>query len=137
MKLIIEKTGVNHVFYSENFQCFPGSALSVAIGQGNLKAVELLLKSGADPDIYSHYSYMEYYLYYDEESLAHQMGFKESALHLAVETDQKDVVEMLLKHGADVNVKDVDDKIPLQRAIEAGHGTIAEILKSADEECVN
>ena len=65
------------------------------------------------------------------------MGFKESALHLAVETDQKDVVEMLLKHGADVNVKDVNDKIPLQRAIEAGHGTMAEILKSADEEGVN
>jgi ankyrin repeat protein len=47
------------------------------------------------------------------------------------------VVELLLKHGADVNVKDVDDKIPLQRAIEAGYGTIVEILKSADEECVN
>jgi ankyrin repeat protein len=131
MKLIIEKTGVNHVFYSENVQCFPGSDLSVAIGQGNLEAVELLLKSGADPDIFSHFKT------YNEEELAHQTGFKESALHLAVGTGQKDVVELLLKHGADVNVKDVDDKIPLQSAIEAGHDTIAEILKSADEECVN
>jgi len=138
MKLIIEKTGVNHVFYSENFRCFPGSALSVAIGQGNLEAVELLLKSGADPDIFSHYSYIsQFYGPTEEEELAYQTGFKESALHLAVGIGQKDVVELLLKHGADVNVKDVDDKIPLQSAIEAGHDTIAEILKSADEECVN
>lgn len=129
MKLIIEKTGVNDVFYSENFRCFPGSALSVAIRQGNLEAVELLLKSGADPDVFSHFKT------YNEEELAHQTGFKESALHLA--GAHRDVVEMLLKHGADVNVKDVDDKIPLQRAIEAGYGTIVEILKSADEECVN
>ena len=123
------------MFYSDEFYCFPGSALSVAIGQGNLKAVELLLKSGADPDIYSHFSYMEFYGEEDEESLGEfYTGFKESALHLAVGTDQKDVVEMLLKHGADVNVKDVDDKIPLQRAIEAGYGTIAEILKSGAKE---
>ena len=43
---------------------------------------------------------------------------------------QKDVVETLLKAGANINIKDKDGKTALDYAKEKGFTKIAEILKS-------
>ena len=42
---------------------------------------------------------------------------------------QKDVVELLLKGGADVNAIDEDGRTPLMRASRYGHKDVVELLK--------
>lgn len=52
-------------------------------------------------------------------------------LHAAAETGRKDVVELLLAHGADVNVKDLHGETPLHKAVCGGHGQAVESLLAA------
>lgn len=50
-------------------------------------------------------------------------------LHWAVETGNKDIVELLMSNGANMNVKDNLGKTPLAIAEERKHKEIAELLR--------
>ena len=49
-------------------------------------------------------------------------------LHYAAIKGHKEVVELLIAAGADVNAKDIDEWTPLHRAADAGHKEVAELL---------
>jgi len=56
------------------------------------------------------------------------------ALHYAATSGHKEVAELLITKGADVNAKNADSNTPLHSAIRAGHKDVAELLiaKGAD-----
>ena len=68
-----------------------------SIISGNLKASEILLTNGADPNI--------------------QCSMNETALYQAVDMEKIDHVKLLLKHGADPNISQIDGLSPLHLAV--------------------
>ena len=81
----------------------------VAAREGNLEEIRRLLKSGTDVNITSEY-----------------LG--RTALHWAVQSKHKDVVELLISSGASIDVKAKDNRTPLHFAAEHGPKDIAELL---------
>lgn len=59
---------------------------------------------------------------------------EKTSLHIAAAHDRDDIVEMLLKHGADVNAKSDGGWTPLHNACEKGSEKIARLLLSAGAE---
>ena len=68
-----------------------------SIISGNLKASEVLLNNGADPNI--------------------QCSMNETALYQAVDMEKIDHVKLLLKHGADPNISQIDGLSSLHIAV--------------------
>ena len=68
-----------------------------SIISGNLRASEVLLSNGADPNI--------------------QCSMNETALYQAVDMEKIDHVKLLLKHGADPNISQIDGLSPLHLAV--------------------
>jgi ankyrin repeat protein len=60
-------------------------------------------------------------------------GAWQTPLHLAAEAEEggKDVVELLIAKGADIEVRDKDGKTALQLAVGHNHNAAAEILRKA------
>jgi len=58
-------------------------------------------------------------------------------LHLAVNNDNFNIVEVLITNGADVNAKDLDDWTPLQIAAQNGYVDITEILTECHDSIVD
>ena len=50
-------------------------------------------------------------------------------MHYAAHGGQKEIAELLIDAGADVNAKDDDGTTPLDRAIQLGHPEIADLLR--------
>jgi ankyrin repeat protein len=55
-------------------------------------------------------------------------------LHLAVNNDNFNIVEVLITNGADVNAKDLDDWTPLQIAAQNGYVDITDILSECHDD---
>lgn len=81
-----------------------------AADNGELKTVESLLKEGASPDA---------------------MGPNSGALHCAAFKGHKEVVALLLQHGAKTDLADHQHFYPLQLAASKGHKDICELLIKA------
>ncbi|XP_025055158.1 BRCA1-associated RING domain protein 1 isoform X2 [Alligator sinensis] len=82
--------------------------LHIASIKGDLTAVELLLKNGADPNVKDHAGW--------------------TPLHEACNHGHKEVVELLLQHGALVNTTGYHNDSPLHDAAKNGHVSIVELL---------
>ncbi|WP_159448039.1 ankyrin repeat domain-containing protein [Papillibacter cinnamivorans] len=97
------------------------SPLLAAIGAGNLKTVKLLIASGADADgkrkdgslLYSACSGGQYeiakYLIDQGANVNLASTKADSALTAAILSGHMDIVELLVKHGADIALKGNDD----------------------------
>lgn len=81
--------------------------LEVAVDSGNLAMVELLLKS---------------------EAVRVPSGFMNAALILAVARGEREMTELLLERGADVNVKGSLGQTPLHRAVDSENVGLARLL---------
>ncbi len=114
------------------------SVLGEAVARGDAEAVRLLIAGGADvngkdvqgmpPLRYArHWSKDAVKLLLAKGANPHE-GF---LLHYFVDADEKDVLEVCLAHGADVNARNLAGETPLDVAIALGEGReeIAELLK--------
>ena len=54
--------------------------------------------------------------------------FLQTALHRAAQQGNKEVVEVLLAHGADLRAQDRSGKTPFDLAVAAGHQSVAQLL---------
>jgi len=86
-----------------------GTALHVAIAQGDESLVGLLIGYGADLEAQSELN-----------------GAR--ALHLAADFDERSIVGLLLDHGADIEARDGELRTPLHRAAEAGFNDLVALL---------
>jgi len=80
-----------------------------AAAAGHVKIVDLLLKSGADPNV------------------REQGGY--TPLHAAAQNGDLEMIRILIYGGADLDVKSQDGKTPLELASEADHTEAAKILQ--------
>lgn len=113
--------------YTKEDEQFLGPPLGYAIRSGKLADAECLLKSGVSPNAYDH------------------MG--ESPLRVAITANNPDMVALLLKYGAMVNLPSKDlqtpdgcgNEKPMDVAQEVGNPKIIALLKGAETagECTN
>ena len=85
--------------------CGPSVDIYEAVSKGNIEAVKQHIAVGTDVD---------------------------SALRGAVKYGQKEIAELLIANGADVNAKGRDGRTPLHDAAYKGHKEIAELLIAND-----
>jgi len=83
------------------------SPLRAAIQSGNLSLVQYLLSNGADPN---------------------QMTQWGTALHLAASLGAKEILDEILRHGADLEALDSFGRTPLVHAVVEGRTDIVEVL---------
>ena len=92
--------------------------LAVAVQNDLVDMVELLLKSGADPN-------------------RKDTGFGRTALHTAVLSGNREMVDALVAGGASVNATDSAGRTPLELAARYGHKSIAQALKAKGSKAEN
>lgn len=97
------------------------NALVVAAERGQLDVVKFLVELGEELEI-------------DEMGVEHPTDPREtedmgSALHKAATEGHKGIVELLLEHGADINLKDVQGRTPLTLARDNSRSEIADLLQ--------
>jgi len=105
--------------------------LMVAAGKGHRDIVELLITNGAEINAKDSLNDDEI-----AERIAAMVGailpeggaVEKTALHLAAVGGHKEVVELLIANGADVNVMDAAGQTPLYYAVSRGHKESTELL---------
>lgn len=88
-----------------------GSSLRIAAKNDDTAIVGMLLDRGADPD-----------------SVDRTTGH--SALHVASEVGALSAATVLVNSGAEVRLRDKQDRQPLDLALQGGHEAIAELLRT-------
>jgi ankyrin repeat protein len=86
------------------------TALGLASFFGHISLVKLLLDKGANPNI------------------ASNNQFKVTPLHSACAISATDIAELLIKHGSDVNVKQMQGITPLHSAAHNGQTKLSKLL---------
>lgn len=131
-KLIEAGANVNAANYEHS------TPLIVACKKGEIRTVTVLIQKGADVN---QASYTEYYkrpegmdaeewnkMKLDENSVGFHREEYETPITAACKNDHVDVAELLIKAGADVNVKKQNYGTPLTLACKNGHLKIVELL---------
>lgn len=138
--LLAKGADVNYHFYSEPVKPYYTSALSLAAENGHRDVVELLLAKGANDD----FSAMMVACRNGHRDIVELMRAKGPTVNTKVmngtnvsmayflqeasERDQKDIVELLLATGADVDAKDHFGGTALIAASSRGRKDIVELL---------
>jgi ankyrin repeat protein len=102
-----------------------GSVLNTRIRErdNDLESIELLLQRGADPNMLTESEDLD-----EEDNVI--ATYKETSLEYAVEISSSiEIIKLLIKYGADVNVKHYDGRSLVDMALDNGDVEIAELLK--------
>ena len=78
--------------------------------------------------MYVEHKYMYMYVYPYSLLLDMLPPIQSTPLHLAAGYNRVGVVEVLIKHGADVHAKDKGGLVPLHNACSYGHYEVSELL---------
>jgi uncharacterized protein len=107
------------------------TALMTAAAQGYLPIVLLLINKGADVNAIEDFSrgIVHILLKGSEAKIAETVQLK-TALIYAVEQERTKVVAELLKSGADLNIADRKNRLPIDIAIQAGYTEIIKLLQN-------
>lgn len=97
---------VNRAGYKNN------PVIDLVVSRSSAEVVELLFQRGAVAN-------------------RHGCIYGATALHQAVARDRKEIVSILLRHGADLTMKDNEGDSPYDFAVAIGRTEIAELLRSA------
>ena len=89
--------------------CGPSVDIWEAAKEGNIEAVKQQLAAGTDVD-------------------AKDDKFGLTLLHMAAANNQNEIAKLLIKEGANVNIKDEDAQTPIHYASVNGHVDIVELL---------
>jgi ankyrin repeat protein len=136
------------------FESQTQKTLHLACQQGNLKAVKRWMNDHEQEELPRDDSLGRYPIHYAAENghaaivdyLANCFGYnvnqktvpslltEKTALHFAVENNLLEVVQVLLKHGADVLETDQNQKTPIEIAKEKGYLEILELLQHHQSE---
>lgn len=102
------KESLNRVFFG--VRCcaneFEYTPLHIAALTQDKKNIKLILKTVKQTGMLKHFV-----------NNTGRTGGRITALHIAVNNDRKDIVKLLLKNGADRNIKDESGRIPLEMAV--------------------
>ena len=85
----------------------------MAVGAGHRRIAELLIKKGADIN-------------------RQEKQSRWAPLHIAVMRGNREIVQSLINHDAEINIKNVAAKTPLHFAKKRGHTDIIELLRKHD-----
>ncbi|MBA8667837.1 ankyrin repeat domain-containing protein [Holosporaceae bacterium 'Namur'] len=130
IKLLINK-GVNINKLSKSGH----TALSVAIESKNEEAVELLLENGADANKKSNNNFG---FYEDDPDLINvNSSINDLVIYtpliIAIDTGLKEVVKLLIKYKADINLKNASNNTPLMHALICRKFEMASLIISCKE----
>ncbi len=98
-----------------------------AAERGHLDVVKLLYERGADVNPAPNWDIVPL-VFERAANIDIYWNWKNTPLHLAAREGHADVVDFLLKHGADVNAQNADGQTPVQCAVEGGHEEAASLL---------
>ncbi|XP_025078559.1 serine/threonine-protein phosphatase 6 regulatory ankyrin repeat subunit B-like isoform X2 [Pomacea canaliculata] len=136
LRQLLEQGANVDQFYEDDQNISSKSILHIACGKGRTECVKILLEAGAMADIRDKWGqtplmYCICVQFLDTagilldhlgasatEIVNNQDRFGKSALHSAAETNNVEAVELLLHHGADVNIQNFDGVTPLMVAAE-------------------
>jgi ankyrin repeat protein len=113
------------------------SVLGEAVARGDAEAARLLISRGADVNLEDelHRVPLQYARRWSKDAVTVLLDKGADVktkflLHWAVDSDEKEVLELFLTHGADVNQKDPAGRTPLDEAVsQLGRDQIVELLK--------
>ena len=110
--MVIEKGGEIDAVGADGSQLPGWTPLHIAVYHRLPELAQLLLEKGADPNL----------------PLTSQSGNERTALNMAVSSGAIQLVELLLKHTADLNARDNNSDTPLVRAMRERNQRIVELL---------
>ena len=98
-----------------------------AAERGHLDVVELLYERGADVNPEPNWDIVPL-VFQRAANIDIYWNWNNTPLHLAAREGHADVVDFLLKYGADVNAQNADGQTPVQCAVEGGYEEVASLL---------
>ncbi len=118
------KKEINILLLKHGGKSGASDSIHVAADLGNIEAVKQHLAAGADVDA----------KFEDNQSTRFWELAGRTPLHYAAEDGHKEIAELLITNGADVNARKADGWSPLHQAAHRGNREIVELLiaKSAD-----
>lgn len=97
--------------------------LHMALGKGNSEIAKVLIEKGVSVNGKVGVSHLHNYCCFQYLYVKDYIGL--TPLHLAVELESEEIVDLLLRKGADINVACLEKETPLHLAIDRSHHAIA------------
>ena len=117
MKSLVARESAPHTLRTEMH-----GAMTTAAGQGHIEIVEFLLHQGANIGLLQSYSL---YMQSRSQMVLWRLA---SPLHAATASRHLNVVTLLVEHGADVDLQDLDETTALHIAVKKNSLEIVELL---------
>jgi len=112
------KKEINILLLKHGGKSGASDSIHVAADLGNIEAVKQHLAAGADVDA----------KFEDNQSTRFWDLAGRTPLHYAAEDGRKEIAELLITNGADVNARKANGGSPLHQAADMGHKEIVELL---------